>query len=101
LLKAITLSLLMEQVLKPNINFKRRSEIDLLGKADLPAGTVIIDDSVNPPSDRVMDILNQDRDEILAQLTQNTETVKKYIAAETNNVETEAVSDSVIPSIIR
>ncbi|MGO2301117.1 DEAD/DEAH box helicase [Psychrobacter sp. AOP7-D1-15] len=101
LLKAITLSLLMEQVLKPNINFKRRSEIDLLGTQDLPAGTVIIDDSVNPPSDRVMDILNQDRDEILAQLTQNTETVKKYIAAETNNVETEAVSDSVIPSIIR
>ncbi|SNT69653.1 DEAD/DEAH box helicase [Psychrobacter sp. LV10R520-6] len=101
LLKAITLSLLMEQVLKPNINFKRRSELDILGTLDLPAGTVIIDDTVNPPSDRVMKILNQDRDEILAQLCQNTDSIKKYIAAETNNVETEAVSDAVIPSIIR
>ena len=101
LLKAITLSLLMEQVLKPNINFKRRSELDILGKLDLPAGTIIIDDTVNPPSDRVMKILNQDRDEILAQLCQSPDSIKKYIAAETNNIETEAVSDSVIPSIIR
>lgn len=101
LLKAITLSLLMEQVLKPNINFKRRSELDVLGTLDLPAGTIIIDDTVNPPSDRVMKILNQDRDEILAQLCQNADSIKKYIAAETNNVETEAVSDTVIPSIIR
>lgn len=101
LLKAITLSLLMEQVLKPNINFKRRSEIDILGMLDLPTGTIIIDDTVNPPSDRVMKILNQDRDEILAQLCQNADGIKKYIAAETNNVETEAVSDTVIPSIIR
>ena len=101
LLKAITLSLLMEQVLKPNINFKRRSELDILGTLDLPTGTIIIDDTVNPPSDRVMKILNQDRDEILAQLCQNADGIKKYIAAETNNVETEAVSDTVIPSIIR
>lgn len=101
LLKAITLSLLMEQVLKPNINFKRRSEIDLSGKADLPPGTVVIDDSINPPSDRVMQILNQEKDELLAQLCQNVDNIKKYIAAENNNVEAEAVSDTAIPSVIR
>ena len=101
LLKAITLSLLMEQVLKPNISFKRRSEIDLLGKLDVPFGTVIIDDSTNPPSDRVMNILNKDRDELLAQLCQNADSIKKYIAAETNSVEVESVSDTVIPSLIR
>ena len=101
LLKAITLSLLMEQVLKPNINFKRRSEIDLLGSLNVPFGTVIIDDSVNPPSDRVMNILNKDRDELLAQLCQNADSIKKYIAAETNNIEVESVSDTVIPSLIR
>lgn len=101
LLKAITLSLLMEQVLKPAINFRRRSEIDLLGKSDLPAGTIVVDDTVNPPSNRVMKILNQDRDEIMAQLTQNPNHIKKYIAAENNQIETEAVSDTVIPSIIR
>lgn len=101
LLKAITLSLLMEQVLKPNINFKRRSEIDLLGKADLPPGTVVIDDSTNPPSDRVMQILNQEKDELLAQLCQNVDNIKKYIAAENNNTEAEAVSDNAIPSVIR
>lgn len=101
LLKAITLSLLMEQVLKPNINFKRRSEIDLLGKADLPLGTVVIDDSTNPPSDRVMQILNQEKDELLAQLCQNVDNIKRYIAAENNNTEAEAVSDNAIPSVIR
>lgn len=101
LLKAITLSLLMEQVLKPNINFKRRSEIDLLGKADLRPGTVVIDDSTNPPSDRVMQILNQEKDELLAQLCQNVDNIKKYIAAENNNTEAEAVSDNAIPSVIR
>ena len=101
LLKAITLSLLMEQVLKPNINFKRRSEIDLSGKADLPPGTIVIDDSINPPSDRVMQILNQEKDELLAQLCQNVDNIKKYIAAENNNVEAEAVSDTAIPSVIR
>lgn len=101
LLKAITLSLLMEQVLKPNINFKRRSEIDLLGTADLPPGTVVIDDTENPPSDRVMEILNQEKDELLAQLYQNVDNSKKYIAAENNYTEAEAVSDNVIPRVIR
>ena len=91
----------MEQVLKPNINFKRRSEIDLLGKADLAPGTVVIDDSTNPPSDRVMQILNQEKDELLAQLCQNVDNIKKYIAAENNNTEAEAVSDNAIPSVIR
>ena len=101
LLKAITLSLLMEQVLKPNISFKRRSEMDLLGTTEVPFGTVIIDDSANPPSDRVMNILNKDRDELLAQLCQNPENIKKYIGAEANGIEVEAVSNTVIPSIIR
>lgn len=101
LLKAITLSLLMEQVLKPNISFKRRSDIDLLGKLDLPLGTVIIDDSTNSPSDRVMNILNKDRDELLAQLCQSPDIIKKYLAAETNGIEAEAVSDTVLPSLIR
>lgn len=101
LLKAITLSLLMEQVLKPKINFRRRSELDLLGKSDLEQGTVVIDDSENAPSDRVMDILNKDRDEILASLCQNPKNIKKYMAAENNSIEAQAVSDTVLPSIIR
>ncbi|WP_227428763.1 DEAD/DEAH box helicase [Psychrobacter sp. I-STPA6b] len=101
LLKAITLSLLMEQVLKPNVNFKRRSEIDWLGGESLPVGTVIIDDSENRPSDRVMKILNQDKDELLAQICQKPEHIKAYLSAEENHIEAEAVSNTVIPSIIR
>lgn len=56
LLKAITVSLLMMQVLTPNINFKPRSRMtaaDLLDK-----NNIIIDDTTNPMSDKAYQALN-------------------------------------------
>ena len=56
LLKAITVSLLMMQVLTPNINFKPRSRMTA---ADLLDKTVIaIDDSTKPLSDKATQALN-------------------------------------------
>lgn len=57
MLKAITVSLLMEQVLAPNITFKPRS-LMTRGEEALP-GTIIIDDTENPVSARVQKILSE------------------------------------------
>nr|WP_309597088.1 DEAD/DEAH box helicase family protein [Moraxella osloensis] len=106
MLKAISLSLLMEQVLAPNVNFKPRSEV----KPDevLPIGTIIIEDSVNPPSKRALQILNQDSNEIIAEISQNTQLAKQYIQATPEfkngldaDEQAELISDTVLPTMLR
>lgn len=57
MLKAITVSLLMEQVLAPNITFKPRSLI--MAGDEVPPGTVIIEDGDAPVSARVQRILEE------------------------------------------
>ena len=106
MLKAISLSLLMEQVLAPNVNFKPRSEV----KPDevLPIGTIIIEDNVNPPSKRALQILNQDSNEIIAEISQNTQLAKQYIQATPEfkngldaDEQAELISDTVLPTMLR
>lgn len=106
MLKAISLSLLMEQVLAPNVNFKPRSE----AKPDevLPIGTIIIEDSINPPSKRALQILNQDSNEIIAEISQNTQLAKQYIQATPEfkngldaDEQAELISDTVLPTMLR
>nr|WP_253852195.1 DEAD/DEAH box helicase family protein [Moraxella osloensis] len=106
MLKAISLSLLMEQVLAPNVNFKPRSEV----KPDdvLPIGTIIIEDSINPPSKRALQILNQDSNEIIAEISQNTQLAKQYIQATPEfkngldaDEQAELISDTVLPTMLR
>lgn len=84
LLKAITLSLLMEQVLAPNITFRRRSDIrhdDTLHKGD-----IIVDDSTVPVSQKVIKILNQDSDDLIATLLQGENGYDKKCLREDNAV---------------
>lgn len=84
LLKAITLSLLMEQVLAPNVHFRKRSEAgtdpapDGKGKRPDPEGgiTITIDDDKDI-SDKAMDILNSESDEIITKLLNESDTVKE------------------------
>lgn len=57
MLKAITVSLLMEQILAPNITFRPRSLI-AAGEA-LPPGTVVLEDRDQPVSARVARILEE------------------------------------------
>ncbi|WP_439239587.1 DEAD/DEAH box helicase [Lonepinella sp. BR2919] len=94
LLKAITLSLLMEQVLAPNITFRRRSEVT--ENETLPVGTVIVDDTVQRPSDRVMKILNGGKEEIMAALLQ-----QETKAIMTNDVAPETLSEVLLPQVIK
>lgn len=79
MLKAITVSLLMEQVLAPNITFKPRS---LIGSGEKVApGTVIIEDEDNPVSARVQKILSEGGvQDVITAVVQDTKTIAPLVA---------------------
>lgn len=95
LLKAITLSLLMEQVLAPNITFRRRS--DMRPDEQPNPGDVIIEDTTLPASKKVVDILNKDSDDLIAALVQDTQNAKRYIQEDTP---ASAVNETALPKIV-
>ncbi|MFM2661525.1 helicase-related protein [Vibrio chagasii] len=95
MLKAITTSLLMEQILAPSIQFKPRSQWD--GKV-LPANTVIVDDITTPVSQKVLDILNGDKGEILSALVSKESVIKGAIAETTP---AEVINEIELPSVIQ
>ncbi len=78
MLKAITVSLLMEQVLAPNITFKPRSLI-ALGEKVKP-GTIILDDTEQPVSARVQKILQEGGvNDVITAVIQDTKTIAPMI----------------------
>jgi hypothetical protein len=95
MLKAITTSLLMEQIMAPNIQFKPRSQ--WTGEP-LPANTVLVDDHALPLSDKVLTILNGGKNEILAALMANEQVVKEAI---TESTPPEVITQVVLPSVIQ
>ncbi|MEE4405832.1 DEAD/DEAH box helicase [Enterobacter mori] len=95
MLKAITTSLLMEQIMAPNIQFKPRSQ---WAGEPLPANTVLVDDHVLPVSDKVLTILNGGKNEILAALMANEQVVKEAI---TESTPPEVITQVVLPSVIQ
>lgn len=96
MLKAITTSLLMEQILAPSIQFKPRSQWD--GKP-LPPNTLLVDDSSSTPvSQKVLDILNGDKNEIMATLMANEQTVKEAISETTPS---ETITQVALPAVIQ
>ncbi|HDT2083453.1 TPA: ATP-dependent helicase [Enterobacter roggenkampii] len=95
MLKAITTSLLMEQIMAPNIQFKPRSQWT---DEPLPANTVLVDDHTLPVSDKVLTILNGGKNEILAALMANEQVVKEAI---TGSMPPEVITQSVLPSVIQ
>lgn len=95
MLKAITTSLLMEQIMAPSIQFKPRSQ--WTGEP-LPANTVLVDDRTLPVSDNVLTILNGGKNEILAALMANEQVVKEAI---TESIPPEVITQVVLPSVIQ
>lgn len=95
MLKAITLSLLMEQVLAPTVTFKPRSKI-VEGETVEP-GTIIINDVTAPVSDKVIKILNGDSDDIIATLIQKPEVGKSLVGG---GVQPEVINETELPKII-
>lgn len=94
MLKAITVSLLMEQVLAPSVNFKPRSRL-LPGEVIAP-GTVIIEDTTAPVSDKVIKAL-ENMDNIKAAILQKPEVIAPAV---TGDPDPEVLEMVEIPKII-
>ena len=94
MLKAITVSLLMEQVLAPSINFKPRSRL-IMGE-ELEAGTVIIDDGKTPMSDAVMAVI-QNADNIKAALLQESDSVAATVSDDSDE---SVILKATLPRVI-
>jgi superfamily II DNA or RNA helicase len=93
MLKAITASLLMEQVLAPNFNFKTKLSDD--DKAE--AGEIKIRGFKTPSSKRVKDIIESDLNDLKATILQD-DTMLKAIPG---NVDPEVINKILIPKIIQ
>jgi superfamily II DNA or RNA helicase len=93
MLKAITASLLMEQVLAPNFRFKTKRPDD----EEVPDDVLVIDGFVEPSTDRVKQIIEDDLNDIKAKLFQDQQMLK----AMPGNVDPEVMNKVMIPNIIR
>ena len=93
MLKAITASLLMEQVIAPNFTFKtKRSEDD---HADI--GELKIKGFKEPSTDRVRSIVDEDLNDLKAQILQD----QTMLKAMPGNIDPEVMNKVLIPKIIR
>jgi superfamily II DNA or RNA helicase len=94
MLKAITCSLLMEQVLAPNFKFKTKRDNDF---EPLPPGTMKIGGFKEPSTKRTKDIIESDLADLKAAILQD----DKIIAASAGKVDPEVVNKILIPKIIQ
>lgn len=96
MLKAITVSLLMEQVLAPNITFKPRS---LLGENEhVEPGTVVLNDTNNPVSARVQKIFDEGGiQDVITAVIQDTKTVGPMIA---NQQDPKLFTEADLPKVV-
>lgn len=95
MLKAITASLLMEQVLAPNFKFKPKFPEDDESEDD--DETIRIKGFKTPTSQRVKDIVESDINDLKAKILQD----DKMIKALPGNVDPEVINTVLIPKIIR
>ncbi len=96
MLKAITASLLMEQVLAPNFKFKPRFPEDD-DSDDNDGKTIKIRGFKLPTSQRAKDIIESDLNDLKAKILQDNQMLK----AMPGNVEPEVINQVLIPKIIR
>ena len=94
ILKAITASLLMEQVLAPNFKFKTKVDND---DAEVKPGEIKIRGFKEPSSKRVKDIIEADLNDLKATILQD----DRMIKAMPGNIDPEVINKVLIPKIIR
>jgi len=95
MLKAITASLLMEQVLAPN--FKFRTKVEGYKDEKPKPGTISIGGFKEPSSKRVKDIIESDLNDLKATILQDDTMLK----AMPGNIDAEVINKVLIPKIIR
>ncbi len=94
MLKAITSSLLMEQVLAPSFTFKPRFDND---KEPPKKGELKIRGFKKPNSKKVNDIIESDLNDLKASILQDPQMLK----AMPGNIEPEVINEVLIPKIIK
>ena len=94
MLKAITVSLLMEQVLAPAVTFKPRSR--MLPGEEVEPGTVVIEDTAAPVSDKVIKAL-ENMDNIKAAILQKPEIIAPAV---TGDADPEVLAEVEIPKVV-
>jgi hypothetical protein len=93
MLKAITASLLMEQVIAPNFKFRTKKSAD-----DLPdIGELKIKGFKEPSTDRVRSIVEDDLNDLKAQILQD----QAMLKAMPGNIDPEVMNKVLIPKVIR
>lgn len=97
MLKAITASLLMEQVLAPNFKFKLKDDDAIDDEKKDDENTIRIRGFKLPTSQRAKDIIESDLNDLKARILQNDQMLK----AMPGNVEPEVINTVLIPKIIR
>lgn len=97
MLKAITASLLMEQVLAPNFKFKLRDDSEKDGDDNNDENTIKIRGFKLPTSQRAKDIIESDLNDLKARILQD----DKMLKAMPGNVDPEVINTVLIPKIIR
>jgi superfamily II DNA or RNA helicase len=97
MLKAIAASLLMEQVLAPNFNFKPKDLGDDEDENDEDKRTISIDGFKLPTSQRAKAIIESDLNDLKARILQDDQMLK----AMPGNLEPETINKVLIPKIIR
>ena len=93
MLKAITASLLMEQVLAQNFNFKTKTRDDNTKEP----GVIKVDGFKEPSTDRVRQIVTSDLNDLKAKILQN----ETFSRAAVGNLDPENTNKVLIPKIIR
>lgn len=96
MLKAITASLLMEQVLAPNFKFKLKRDEDDEDEDD-DDNTIKIRGFKLPTSQRAKDIIETDLNDLKAKILQD----PQMLRAMPGNIEPEVINTVLIPKIIR
>lgn len=97
MLKAITASLLMEQVLAPNFKFKPMDDPDESEGEPDDENTIKIRGFKKPTSQRAKDIIESDLNDLKARILQDDTMLK----AMPGNLEPEVINTVLIPKIIR
>ncbi len=97
MLKAITASLLMEQVLAPNFRFKLKDDDSEEDEKNDDENTIRIRGFKLPTSQRAKDIIESDLNDLKARILQDDQMLK----AMPGNVEPEVINTVLIPKIIR
>ncbi|MBT8245899.1 MAG: ATP-dependent helicase [Winogradskyella sp.] len=97
MLKAITASLLMEQVLAPNFKFKPKFPNDEDDDSEEDDNTIKINGFKLPSSQRAKDIIESDINDLKAKIMQDDTMLK----AMPGNVDPEVINKVLIPKIIK